>query len=532
MRAPRNRARLATGCAAAALALCAPSARAGDFMDTTITFVAGDDNVFAGAGETSPSSPRMDFRPRTGNNLFFENYNTRNTGEETRGELVLYKEFTGYFTRVVPEAAMVLQWDANRIARDSEQFQATANRKTIGGLRDDGSYLAIHFDGTDVADPADPKSKPSRLSLVLFPADSDRLRLGYSWELTWGGRGSFLLANYVPGLMLGYKAHDWYAFAGAKTARTQRFTESDTDPHKDESEAIYGVLGGGGAHVTPNLLLEAGAGFFDKGTIPTERAGIEGTWLHQMGVSGQVTWHDGIDPKVPVDTKLLRNVGGDLKPRDWRPKHFGYLISAEATWTSQNLEATEGDVRQGNPRREHGFAGDLNAALQTGRWTFSVDLVARNLAFIVQDTPGAYPYGTLSDAVETSPEIFGAVGADYTFPDLRFVPGIALGLQQPAYYRTDDRSIFQGSITYFRKTKNVLGETQVFPGSLPPGEDVAPILAGKAYLREYLSDLVSIVLQGQLTYDNNQLVNDPDSGARKFDQPLILGLNVLAQAKF
>ena len=92
-------------------AACLPMApaAAGDFMDTTITFVAGDDNVLAGSGETTPSSPGMDFRPRTGNNLFFENYNTRNTGEETRGELVLYKEFSGYFPRVVPEA-LKMRW--------------------------------------------------------------------------------------------------------------------------------------------------------------------------------------------------------------------------------------------------------------------------------------------------------------------------------------------------------------------------------------------------------------------------------------
>lgn len=527
----RPRPPLRAAVCAAALATAGP-AHAGDFMDTTVTFVAGDDNVLAGAGETTPSSPRMDFRPRTGNSLFFENYNTRNTGEETRGSLVLYKEFSGFFPRVVPEAAMVLQWDANRNARDIEQYQATGNRKPYGGLRDDGSYLALHFDGADVPDPADPKSKPSRLSVVLFPADSDRLRLGYSWELTWGGRGSFLLANYVPGLMVGYKSKDFYAFGGAKTARTQRFTDSDTDPHKDESEAIYGVLGGAGVHVLPQLLLEAGGGYFDKGTIPTERGSIEGTWLRQFGGSAQVTWHDGMEPKVPVDTKLLRNVGGELRARDWRPKTFGWLVSAEGTVTSQLLEATEGDKPNGNPRREQGVAGDINAALQSGRWTFSFDVVMRNLAFLVQDTPGVYPYATISDAVETTPELFAAVGVDYTFPEIRFVPGLSVGIQQPASYRTDDRSLYQGAVTYFRKSKNVLGETQIFPGTLPYGEEVAPLFAGKLYLREYLSDLMSVVVQGQLTYDNNQVVNDPNSGARKFESPLILGLNVLAQARF
>lgn len=513
-------------------ALCAPApAAAGDFMDTTLTFVAGDDNVFAGAGDTNPSSPRMDFRPRQGNSLFFENYNTRNTGEETRGELVLYKEFSGYFARTVPEAALVLQWDANRSARDIEQFGTTANRKSFAGLRDDGSYLAMHFDDTD-ADPADPSSKPSRLSVVLFPVDSDRLRLGYSWELTWGGRSSFVLATAVPAAMVGYKTRHWYTFVGAKTARTQRFTAADDDPKKDEHEAVYGLMAGGGAHVTENLLLEAGAGYFDKGTVPLDYTGVEGKWIRQYGGSAQITWHEGIEPKVPVDTKLLRNTGGDLRPRDWRPKHFGYLLSAEGTVTRQTLSFFDLDDATHSPRGETAYAGDFNALLQTGRWTFSLDVVVRSLEFLTQDTPGVFPYGTLGDQADVQPEVFGAVGADYTFPDWRFVPGLAVGVERPASYQTRPSEQFESHAVAFQKTKNVLGETQVFPRALNPGDEVAPVFAGKLYLREYLSDLVYLALQAQLAYDNNQITNDPDSGARKFENPLVVGMNLLAQAKF
>ncbi len=523
---------LSFGVALSALSAVGPldvgDALAGDFMDTTITFVAGDDNVLAGAGETNPSSPGPDLRPRSGNALFFENYNSRNTGEETRGQLVLYKEFQPYFARVVPEAAMVLQWDANRMARDGEQVLVTGSQRPTGGLKDDGSYLAIHFDGTTPS----PDVKPHRLSLILFPFDSDRVRLGYSWELTWGGRSSFLLAPYTPGLMVSYKAPAFYAFGAAKTARTQWFTQSETDPHRDESETIYGVLGGGGLHVTDQVLVDLSFGYFQKGTIPTDRGELEGTWVDQYGASTQLTWHDGIEPKVPVDTKLLRNLGGDLKVRDWKPRKLGYLVSTEFTATSQRLENTDA---AGTSARETGMAGDINAAMQSGRMTFNLDVIVRSLEFLVQDTPGFSPYATVSEAITTSPEIFASVGADYAFPELRFVPGVAFGVQRPAVARISttqrDGSSASANIVV-RKTKNVLGESQVLPTALPIGEAVSPVFAGKLYLREYLSDLIFVAVQAQVTFDDNLVTNDPDSGARKFESPMILGLNLIAQAKF
>ncbi len=145
-----------------------------DFMDTTITFVAGDDNVLADAGETIPSSPRPDFRPRRGNSLFFDNYDSRSTGEETRTHLVLYKEFDGFFKGVTPEAAMVLEWDLNRSTRDNNRFEETGSRKVSSGIRDDGSYLATRFHFGD-----------DSLQLLLFPVDSDRFRLGYLYVATF-----------------------------------------------------------------------------------------------------------------------------------------------------------------------------------------------------------------------------------------------------------------------------------------------------------------------------------------------------------
>ena len=78
----------------------------------------------------------------------------------------------------------------------------------------------------------------------------------------------------------------------------------------------------------------------------------------------------------------------------------------------------------------------------------------------------------------------------------------------------------------------MLGESQVLPTALPIGEAVSPVFAGKLYLREYLSDLIFVAVQAQVTFDDNLVTNDPDSGARKFESPMILGLNLIAQAKF
>jgi hypothetical protein len=58
------------------------------------------------------------------------------------------------------------------------------------------------------------------------------------------------------------------------------------------------------------------------------------------------------------------------------------------------------------------------------------------------------------------------------------------------------------------------------------------VLGAKLYLRQYLSDLMLVMAQAQLSYDNNRIANDPSSGARKFENPMVLGVNLLAQARF
>jgi len=528
------------------LLLLTVPAWAGSFLDTTITFVAADDNVFADAAETIPSSPRPDLRPRPGNSLFFDNYDTRNTGEETRTHLVLYREFEPYFSGITPEAAMVIEWDANRMARDQASFDGSGFRRTAGGLREDGSYLALHFD-----------TRPTeRLSLVLFPFNSERFRNGYSWDLTWGGRRSFVLGPVVPAVRVSYEAPGWYALAGAKTSRTQAFRadpdlpvipdpdcqpgvvcapiQAEADPLADENVAIYGALGGLGVHLGDHLLLEASGGWFQKGDIPTDRAGVLGRGIDEIGGSAQITWSDGIVPRRSVDTKLYRNTGAeDARPVDLQPKPTGYLVSAEFTLISQRLEDSDA---LGTVKREAAWAGDVNARLRSGALDLHFDVVVRSLEFLVRDTPGYFPFGTVSDEQSPDPELFTAVGASWRLPHLWLVPGLTLGVQLPATALVEGTDPDTGErfedVTVVRATKDVRGSSVVERIPLPRDEEVRPVYSVRLDSKLHLSTLVTLVAEVQLSHNQNLVSRDTNSGLRTFDNPLVLGLGLLAQARF
>ncbi len=507
---------------AALLALAPAVASAGDFIDTTVTFVASDDNVLAGLGETLQPSPRFDFRPRRGNALFFENYNRRDTGEETRTQLVLYKAFDGYFEGVSPEAAMVLEWDANRNARTIERYAETTNRATVGGIRDKGSYLGVNWQFDE----------KQRLSLVLFPFDSDRMRIGYSWELSWGGNESFILARRVPGARLSYQWDGGYAFVGGKTGRAHTFTLEEDDPQRDEEEPLYAALAGAGLFFGPHLSVEAAGGWFKKGTIPIDRGELQGTPIHLYGASAQVTWSDGIAPQTPIDTKLLRNTGaGRVGPR-YKAGSAGWLVSVEGAVVSQVLEDYE---NVGTSTRDSGFAGDVNFQARDGAWSFNGDLVMRSLEFLVQGTPGLFPFSTTPESLDTTPELFAAVGADYYIQSLRLQPGVTLGVQLPASVRgrgldPEGREIEIQSVV--RKSKDVTGDSTLDQYPLPSGEEVLPVFSSQFTLRSDISDLITLVAEVQLTMDRNLVANNPDEGKRAFENPYILGVGLLAQARF
>ncbi len=81
--------------ALATTALIAPTvAVAGDFVDTRLVFIAGDDDFGHDAGTTVPSSPTTDIGARTGYDQFYDQLETSETGRDSRTSLVLYKART------------------------------------------------------------------------------------------------------------------------------------------------------------------------------------------------------------------------------------------------------------------------------------------------------------------------------------------------------------------------------------------------------------------------------------------------------
>src|SRR3954463_2591100 len=145
-------------------------ARAGDYVDTRLNFTITDENVLVKPGETNPSVPGVRIGPPNSLGiLFFDNYDTRYTGYENLTHLVIYKQFGN--ARVTAEAAYVL-----RLLQFTD-----INLSSI----DDGSYIKLQF--WFDRHHADEGGSKTNLAFTAFPLSSDRMRLGFSYRISWGG---------------------------------------------------------------------------------------------------------------------------------------------------------------------------------------------------------------------------------------------------------------------------------------------------------------------------------------------------------
>ena len=92
-----------------------------------------------------------------------------------------------------------------------------------------------------------PRDLPFRLMRVIVRRliDANRFRLGYSYDLTWGGRQIYAFdPSAAPGVRLQYQNHSFYAFAGVKTALlyATRDLGSDVTHREYEGEDHVGVV--------------------------------------------------------------------------------------------------------------------------------------------------------------------------------------------------------------------------------------------------------------------------------------------------
>ncbi len=492
------------------LALLAPAAlvsqaRAGDFMDVWVTTAFEDKNAFAGPTQDD-AAPNFVLR---GNSTFFENYETRFSDDISQSYLVLYRKDEGFNPHIFTEAAMVLRF-APYIDGDSS--------KPGVNIADDGSYVRIGYKFGERAD--------HNLSLTGYAVDANRFRLGYSYDLTWGGRSVFVFDPIAaPGARLQYQNGSFYAFAGLKTAIGQFNTD---DSEYTPSQAYYGSLFGVGGEIGEHLRLEGGFGSFQQGqldSVTDASSPLYHTMINAIGGCGQISVRSTpkLDYQVSNELKLYRNSPDFVKDSYISHRQLdgtGVLVQAEANVLAHNL-LDPADV--GSSLVETAAAGDLQASLVTGSTEIGVDLVYKDLAFIVFNVPGITSQVGIPDTMDTSPQMYARVKASHYFPKAHITPSLGLGYMKPASYNT-------GSAWYVQYDAGTVRH-------VPDGQTPADILSTVAGVQWDVSKSVVAVGEVLYTLDNNESVSVSTNGENTYApaDALVsnrLGFNIMMRARF
>jgi hypothetical protein len=497
--------------------LLATTAIAGDFMDTWVTFAISDDNLMAGAEDRSP---RAGFH-YTGNETFYDNYNSSTTGYETLAHLVLYKKMQSYFPNLELEAALVIQF---------ENVTDEVTWETDTRLVDDGSYLKINYLFA-------PGVSQDKIALTLFPINSDRFRLGYSYDISWGGNDTWPnTENPAPGMRVQWDygtaetaALGGYVFGGVKA---MRLLNEDIN----EVETYYGALGGFGLDFGKTVLWEMNGGIFEKGVFPPQSydSAIAGETIEAHGVSTRVTWRSGLTIGDSVDFRLYRRdmdaARAAVSETEQYDAGFSHMVSSEVTYREQlMLDWDDPETTLYQPA----LAGDLNAKFKIANLRVHSDFVFRQLAYILFDVPGLAPYYALPTDATITDEWFADAGVDYYFPTAHLTLGVIAGYKHPATYQgaTDVPGVAgDQNIIVVRD----VGDMEI----LPAGKDATDIVSVKPTIRLDLADGFSILGEIQYTIDGNRTKYvDDDNGVAKrvFEDANVtntVGFSLLAQARF
>jgi hypothetical protein len=522
---------------------------AGDYVDTRLNFTLTDENMLVKPGETNPSVPGVRIgAPNSLGILFFDNYDTRYTGYENLTHLVIYKKMgTARFTA---EAAYVL-----RLLQFTD-----VNLSSI----DDGSYIRLTywFDRNHEQE----GSRKMNISLTTFPLNSDRMRLGYSYRISWGGSPIFFKfnpdlpigasafvtnTNPAPGAKLQISDERWYAYVGFKTSQLV-----DHNPNVNEQVAVYGALAGAGADIIKeHLRIEANGGYFDRGTNPLffgTSVGPQGQSftsypVQTYGGTLQVSAFSGISPTQSADFALYRNDPMVTASRYFqRPvyrKGFNWLASGEFTTLGSTLQ----DVDHPNSTKTQvAYAGDVNLRAQFGHWRLRGDFETRSLSYILVNQPSLVPYQDFPNGADTKSEIFGVLGFDYFLERTGLTVGVSAGIERPASFTPPPGQTISGALQGNAGGTLTTGSTIVVRNqgdlSILPATDAAghalrevPITSAKIELREDFLEYFACILQVYYQNDANQtnLAKGADgSEVRQFDHPNQLGFNLTLQARY
>lgn len=484
-----------------------PSAFAGDFVDTWVTTAFEETNVFAGPADYSPA-PNFVMR---GNTTFFENYDTKYTDDISTTHLVLYRKDDGFISGMFTEAAFVIRL---------QPYLDPSQSKPGVEVKDDGSYVRI---GMKLAN-----DEKKTLSLTGYAVDANRFRLGYSYDLTWGGTNIYAFDPYAaPGARLQYQAPGGYAFIGAKTAVGDYVDSTTGDAVND---AYYGFLAGGGVELGKHVRLEAGAGSFQQGqltNVADTSSPIYNAPISAAGVSAQLSVRSTEDLGYveSAELKLYRNSPDFVKDSYISHREidgFGILVQTEGNLLFHNLISPTDDD---STTVERAFSGDLQTITMIGSTEIGLDGVYKDLSYIVFDTPGLTSGYAINPALNPTPQVYFRGKVSHYFPNAHLAPSLGLGYMIPASYTTSEGRSY---VVYSETDKR----------TVPDGYVPADVLSGVAGLQWDVSKSTVVVGEVLYTLDNNEsdfTATDDGGGsyvASSWQVRNKLGFNLMARARF
>jgi hypothetical protein len=499
----------------------------GGFMDTRLTWTFGDDDFLHKTGELIPLSPTFGVGERSQYRLFFDNLNSRFSGRENITHLVMHKKLPAFIEHLTTEAALVMRFDLAQLAANTGNLNAA--------VYDSGSYLRLHYQTGE--------TEKEGISAVFFPLDTDRFRLGYLYDLSWGGTAANInqsifprLQGAAPGLKVQYEHKKFYVFGGFKTATIVQPAQVLSPGGENDVETVrvgeinYGALLGGGADPHENIHLDVGGGYFQQGKFDLED--VRGQSAYTFGGSARAVFHRGMPVPQSVDFLLYRNDPSKplllFKPETYDPNQLGFSVSAELDWLEQHLK--DFDVA-GKLKNQSARGAALQGVVKAGYLRLSATGIVRDLNFVVRNVPGFIPFETLPSSAKTDAELFGSFAADYHFPKAHLTPGFSAGVQLPATFRSE---FTDGGVPAQRV---IVVRQQGDESILPYNKDRSAIVQARLAVRWDVSEMFAVVGWMQLVHDNNGtlVVRDPTEGTaslRVFQSPTRLGLATAVQARF
>ena len=504
--------------------LIAVPAFAGEFMDVWVTTALEDDNLNAGPADYSPAPNFV----QRGNQTFFEKYESKYSDDISQSYLALYREDEGFLPNIFTEAAFVLRF---------QPYTDPDQSKSAVSIGDGGSYVRVGYKigGAD----------RHVVSLTGYAVDADRFRLGYSYDLTWGGKDIFVMdPRSAPGMRLQYQNGSFYAFAGLKSAIGDYKDPETGDP---QNQAYFGGLVGLGGELGDHVRIEGGAGDFQQGQLSNVQnvdSPLYNAAIYAIGGCAQVAFRTNPDLEYisSNELKLYRNKPDQV--RDTYIKHrelkgSGLLIQAEGNYLVHNLlDFDQVDATVIEPA----FAGDVQSLFVTGTTEIGLDLVYKDLSYTVFNVPGLTSGYAISDTLDTTPQLYVRASAAHFFPKAHLTPSLGAGYMIPASFGTAADGynvIYRGSTD--SSTAAATGSTSSSNSSqvaVPTGQAPAALLSAVGGLQWDISKSTVAVTELLYTLDNNQsiAVEGDDGASVDILAPAYvrnaLGFNLMIRARF